>query len=80
MENVFNSIIVDCPNCGENLRFKTESGRCNNQTYHIESVPKEEFIGIEGKFKECYNCHRTVTITPRSRDKNDYSNLVYTAD
>lgn len=77
---VFNTIIVDCPSCGEPVEFQTKSGTCALSYFHISDVSEKEIEGIMGRTNYCTNCKIKVKIKdPRCKTKN-FSHLVETQE
>ena len=70
---VYNTILVPCPECGNEVEFQTKSGDCSLTTYSILCAPYEEVKGIMGRNNYCRECNTEVTI---GRDPRDFSHLV----
>ena len=73
---MFNTIIVECPNCGKEIEFQTKSGTKMLERYYIDKVPEEEIQGILGQTERCYECNQIIEIEPVHREYKDYSYLV----
>lgn len=73
---VYNTILVECPECGEILEFQTKSGSCALRHYHISKVPEEDIKGILGDSICCYKCETKVTIGKEKIKPKDFSHLV----
>ena len=71
---MFNTIIVDCPNCQEEVEMQSKSGRSLLMgTFNINNVRFSEIEGILGEDFKCRNCGHMVYI---EEPKKDYSNWV----
>ena len=75
--SMFNTIIINCPNCDNEVEFQTKSGSRLTLQYHIKSVPKEEIKGILGDSKKCNKCGREIKIKDANKVKKDFSHLIY---
>jgi hypothetical protein len=53
---MFDSVIVCCPKCGENLEFQSKAGPCCLRTYTINEVPTEIAADIDGDSEYCSIC------------------------
>jgi len=73
---MYNTIIVNCPNCGKEIKFQTKSGSRLDSEYSIKNVPKIEVKGIMGDRRTCPQCGKTVEIFDPTKEKVDASSLV----
>ena len=73
---MFNTILVPCPNCGEEIEFQTKSGTRMLERYNISRVPEEEVRGILGRTTECIECGYTIEIEVIQKEHKDFSFLV----
>ena len=58
----YNTILVPCPKCGDEVEFQTKSGSCDYQSYKLNLAPIEDVTGIKGEIEECPNCRSRVTV------------------
>jgi len=61
----FNTLIVKCPNCGDELEFQTKSGTCTGEAFD-KYAPITEIVGAVGKTEKC-ECGATVEIVDVER-------------
>ena len=73
---IFNTIMVNCPNCGSKIEFQSKSGSCILATYHISNCPEEEIEGIIGESWCCDNCGTEITIGNKEKEYKNFSFLV----
>jgi hypothetical protein len=73
----FNTINIDCPNCGKTHHFQSKSGSCELQTWSISAMPPEDISGIVGDTVVCSVCH-VIYGVPSVRDNclQDFSQYV----
>ena len=43
---MFDSVIVQCPNCGKGMEFQSKAGDCDLISYTLESAPSEILMDI----------------------------------
>jgi uncharacterized Zn finger protein len=56
---MFDSVLVDCPNCGasEALEFQSKSGPCALHKYRLSNVPDEVLTGVYNDIaSRCEEC------------------------
>lgn len=59
---IFDSVMVPCPVCGEQIEFQSKAGACRGKIYSCESVPVSIASDINGGKEKCYNCKTTVVL------------------
>ena len=64
---MFDSLYVDCPNCLSPLEFQSKAGECSLARYTLKDLPLKIAIDLEGKFKTCLKCGRTVELSSNRR-------------
>lgn len=64
---MFDSVYVRCPRCGNELEFQSKGGACAHHVYRIGSVPEPVASDIEGVSKIC-QCGALVAIEQSGRD------------
>jgi hypothetical protein len=50
---MFDSVFVECPNCGDLVEFQSKAGRCNLDRYSIKSVPLIIAEDLAGEITQC---------------------------
>lgn len=45
---MFDSILVNCPICGEEYECQSKSGECSLKVFTLENCPEEEFEDVNG--------------------------------
>ena len=56
---MFDSVMVDCPKCGEveGIEFQSKSGECLLHRYTVDSAPVEVLVGVhKGYASSCNKC------------------------
>ncbi len=71
----FDSIVVDCPNCGSQVEFQSKAGDCRGNTYTIDKVPTMIAASIDGNV-ECCSCGYELRIK-RARPKYEPMIVAY---
>lgn len=56
----FDTVIVTCPACGQEVKFKSQSGYCKGLTYKADCVPKVVADGILYTTVDCPKCGNGV--------------------
>jgi len=60
---MFDSVYMDCPNCGEVLEFQSKSDECFLAAYYVnkkDEIPKTIVADLEGQKEKCYTCKKWV--------------------
>lgn len=60
----FDSVIVNCPKCGEEIEFQTKSGMCQLKRYSIDHVPVEIARGLHGNVETCICGEKVCLVNP----------------
>ena len=66
---MYDSVIIDCPYCGENLEFQSKAGLCELQAFSSRDVPPdiaEDLINTEQECK-CGKILKLLTDKPITR-------------
>jgi hypothetical protein len=50
---MYDSVMVNCPECGAEVEFQSKSGDCLLMVYHASGVPSEIARDIEGDREIC---------------------------
>lgn len=58
---VYNTILVECPECGKEVEFQSKWGDCSLAVYKISRVPERDLAGIIGDVVEC-ECGHLIEI------------------
>lgn len=57
----FDSVLVRCPQCGEDVEFQSKSGPCSLAVYrNDEGVPMSVAVGCDGDHERCDHCDNVV--------------------
>jgi len=73
---VYNTITIECPNCGGDIDCQTKSGSCACLTYNLEDAPDADMLNINRHAPfECRKCGQQnikveYDITEHRRVKN----------
>ena len=59
---MFDSVIVNCPNCGNEIEFQSKAGECRLKEYKISSVPITIAESIKDTIESCRNCGTDITL------------------
>ena len=43
---VFDTVLANCPNCGELNEFQTKSGKCTLETYNLKNCPEDVLANV----------------------------------
>lgn len=54
---MFDSLYVNCPNCGNELEFQSKSGVCFLYSYKKNNLPTEVAMGMDGNIVKCDFCN-----------------------
>lgn len=57
---MFDSVMVQCPGCGEKVEFQSKAGTCLLEIYE-DHVPPEIAADLHGKTRVCEGCNYCVT-------------------
>ena len=58
---MYDSVVVDCPNCGRRIIFQTKAGLCELRHYRAnEGLPLVVAEDLHHTSKECPNCKKHV--------------------
>ena len=58
----FDSILIECPKCGTQIKFQSKAGLCELKEYDIQTVPDSIAGDIIGDEQDCPNCNATIKI------------------
>lgn len=50
---MFDSVYVNCPNCGEDIEFQSKAGECWCRSYNQNKVPTIVAFDLEGDVEIC---------------------------
>lgn len=59
---MYDSVIVDCPDCGGELEYQTKNGPCDLREYSINNCPMDIAQGVDGDTTRCGECGKKFTI------------------
>lgn len=60
---MFDSVMVPCPKCTKLVEFQSKAGECNLSKYHVNSVPAEIAVDINGDTENCENCGYLIKLS-----------------
>jgi len=66
---MYDSVYVDCPNCGIELEFQSKTGECLLREYEISEVPTKIALELDGETITCYNCNKTSKLKIKKKVK-----------
>lgn len=69
MCGMYDSIIADCPKCGEKMELQSKSGACLLDRYDINLCPVEVSIGLNGDMWKCQFCNTIFVVKLPLPDK-----------
>lgn len=53
---MFDSLYIDCPNCGKELFYQSKSGECMLSEYTYNNLSLIVAIGMDGDITMCEEC------------------------
>ena len=63
---MFDSLIVNCPNCNGEVEFQSKAGNCSLDTYNIHNVPAQIAIDCKDDIETCHNCGKHIRLQVQS--------------
>jgi Zn ribbon nucleic-acid-binding protein len=64
---MFDTVVTNCPKCGERNEIQTKAGDCCLDVYTIDAVPVEIARSLNGQKRFCDKCgHKYKTVWPRA--------------
>lgn len=64
----YDSVYVECPDCGDAVDFQSKAGECSDKAYYAEwynSIPLSIIGDLVGKEEKCMNCGTYVSFPLR---------------
>jgi len=58
---MFDSVIAECPSCGEEIEFQSKAGDCGLKRYHFSNVPPEVAADVDEDSRNC-SCGEVLTL------------------
>lgn len=58
---MFDSVYINCPQCGQQIEYQSKAGGCNLDKYDINNVPPRIGGDIIGDEQQC-RCGATIRI------------------
>jgi predicted RNA-binding Zn-ribbon protein involved in translation (DUF1610 family) len=58
---MFDTVLIECPQCKRVIKEQTKSGDCNLRTYQLEDAPAKVLMGISDRYS-CPNCGRNFRV------------------
>lgn len=52
----FNTVLIDCPHCGEEIEEQSKSGSCLMESYKLDSAKAPDLMAVSNVPIECYHC------------------------
>lgn len=59
---MFDTIYVNCPNCGEQNEFQTKSGQCTLECYTLEDCPSDALYNANRHSPNECSCGASLSI------------------
>ena len=59
---MFDTVMIKCPHCGDELEFQTKSGECVLSYFTQEAIPPEIARDLNGISDECYHCGEKIKL------------------
>lgn len=59
---MFDTVVVNCPNCSTIVDFQSKAGDCVLDTYKISYVPIKIALDLNGSYTECTECGESITL------------------
>jgi len=59
---MFDSLIIKCRQCGEDVEFQSKAGECRLEQYNLSDVPADIAGSLDGRSQECLKCGRINTV------------------
>lgn len=59
---MFDSLYVNCPECGNELEFQSKSGECFCSSYKKGSLTPQVAIGMDGDVVRCQFCNYRIKL------------------
>jgi endogenous inhibitor of DNA gyrase (YacG/DUF329 family) len=59
---MYDSVYVQCPQCGTDLDFQSKAGECRGAIYTLQSAPIAVLSDVLGITEKCPKCGTFVTI------------------
>lgn len=59
---MYDSVVVNCPDCGKIVEFQSKAGKCEMETYSISSVPTEIALDLDMKKETCSSCGKQIEL------------------
>jgi hypothetical protein len=63
---MFDSLYVDCPQCGKPIEFQSKVGDCACDDFDITNVPAEIALDCKDDIEQCPNCFAEVGLNVQS--------------
>ena len=63
---MFDSLLVNCPNCRGEVEFQSKAGDCNLDVYNIHNVPAQIALDCKTDSEVCLTCGRQVKLLVQS--------------
>lgn len=59
---LFDSVYVQCPECGEDVEFQSKAGECSLASYTLDDVPDVVLHGVGDDCEICMKCGHVCRI------------------
>jgi hypothetical protein len=53
---MFDSVRTSCPKCNSPLEYQSKAGECLLNDYHLDNVPLNIAVSIDGDIEYCVEC------------------------
>ena len=65
---MFDTVVVKCPHCVEDVEMQTKTGPCVLDVYTIDNLEMSVAVGVIG-VNHCHNCHGAFKIELETQPK-----------
>jgi hypothetical protein len=64
---VFDTVIVNCPNCNKAIEFQSKGGECNMYEYTLEDCPDDVLSNINRHSPYICDCGKSLSVNIKNR-------------
>jgi hypothetical protein len=58
----FDSLLVRCKKCGEELEFQSKADACCQREFTLSTCPPKIITDLDGEIQECDNCGAKIRL------------------
>jgi len=63
----FDSLLVKCKKCGEELEFQSKADECWQREFTLSTCPPKIIVDLDGEIQECGNCGTQIKLVLATR-------------